>query len=72
MACGDGVSPADRPILITGAAGFIGAALAERLLQRGERVLGLDNLNPYYSPGLRWTVFSGQAPSLACEAGYRP
>jgi len=30
----------------------IGAALAEQLLQRGERVLGLDNLNPYYSPAL--------------------
>jgi len=47
------VSPADRPILITGAAGFIGAAVAEQLLQRGERVLGLDNLNPYYSPALK-------------------
>jgi len=47
------VSPADRPILITGAAGFIGAAVAERLLLRGERVLGLDNLNPYYSPALK-------------------
>jgi len=47
------VSPVDRPILITGAAGFIGAAVAERLLQRGERVLGLDNLNPYYSPALK-------------------
>jgi len=49
------LSPADRPILITGAAGFIGAAVAERLLQRGERVLGLDNLNPYYSPALKRT-----------------
>jgi len=47
------VSSADRPILITGAAGFIGAAVAERLLQQGERVLGLDNLNPYYSPALK-------------------
>jgi len=53
VARGDGVSPADRPILITGAAGFIGAAVAERLLQRGERVVGLDNLNPYYSPALK-------------------
>ena len=53
MARGNGLSSADRPILITGAAGFIGAAVAERLLQRGERVLGLDNLNPYYSPALK-------------------
>jgi UDP-glucuronate 4-epimerase len=35
----------DRPILVTGVAGFIGAAVAETLLQRGEAVLGIDNLN---------------------------
>jgi len=43
----------DRPVLVTSVAGFIGAAVAERLLQRGERVVGLDNLNPYYSPALK-------------------
>ena len=47
------MSPSDRPVLITGAAGFIGAAVVERLLQRGERVVGLDNFNPYYSPALK-------------------
>jgi UDP-glucuronate 4-epimerase len=41
------------PVLVTGAAGFIGAAAAERLLGRGERVIGLDNLNPYYDPALK-------------------
>ena len=40
-------------ILITGAAGFIGAALALRLLERGERVTGLDNLNDYYDVRLK-------------------
>ncbi|APD47777.1 NAD-dependent epimerase [Synechococcus sp. CS-602] len=40
-------------ILVTGAAGFIGAAVAERLLARGDRVIGLDNLNSYYSPALK-------------------
>ena len=40
-------------VLVTGAAGFIGAAVAERLLARGERVIGLDNLNPYYDPVLK-------------------
>ncbi|OGA36435.1 MAG: hypothetical protein A3F75_13790 [Betaproteobacteria bacterium RIFCSPLOWO2_12_FULL_64_23] len=40
-------------ILITGAAGFIGSALALRLLQRGDRVLGLDNLNDYYDVSLK-------------------
>ncbi|MDY6828016.1 MAG: NAD-dependent epimerase [Pseudomonadota bacterium] len=40
-------------ILVTGAAGFIGAALTQRLLDRGDQVLGIDNLNDYYSPDLK-------------------
>ena len=40
-------------VLVTGAAGFIGAALSERLMQRGDEVLGLDNLNSYYDPALK-------------------
>ena len=40
-------------VLITGAAGFIGAALAERLLARGDQVLGIDNLNDYYQVSLK-------------------
>ena len=40
-------------VLVTGAAGFIGAAVALRLLQSGERVIGLDNLNSYYDPALK-------------------
>ena len=42
-----------RTVLVTGAAGFIGAALSIRLLQRGDRVVGLDNLNDYYDPALK-------------------
>ncbi|MGB7565200.1 MAG: GDP-mannose 4,6-dehydratase, partial [Prochlorococcaceae cyanobacterium] len=42
-----------RPVLVTGVAGFIGAAVAERLLQRGQAVFGLDNLNDYYDPALK-------------------
>lgn len=40
-------------ILITGAAGFIGHGLAERLLARGDSVLGIDNMNDYYDPALK-------------------
>jgi UDP-glucuronate 4-epimerase len=41
------------PILITGAAGFIGAALSIKLLEKGEYVIGIDNLNNYYDPSLK-------------------
>lgn len=41
------------PVLITGAAGFIGFHLSTRLLQRGTAVVGFDNLNPYYDPALK-------------------
>ena len=40
-------------ILVTGACGFIGAALTERLLKNGENVIGIDNLNSYYDLSLK-------------------
>ena len=40
-------------VLVTGAAGFIGAALSRRLLDRGDEVVGVDNLNDYYDPALK-------------------
>ena len=40
-------------VLVTGAAGFIGMHVAERLLARGDAVVGLDNLNDYYDPQLK-------------------
>jgi UDP-glucuronate 4-epimerase len=40
-------------ILVTGTAGFIGAALAQRLLARGDDVFGVDNHNDYYDPALK-------------------
>jgi UDP-glucuronate 4-epimerase len=40
-------------ILVTGSAGFIGAALASRLLERGDEVVGFDNLNDYYDVNLK-------------------
>lgn len=41
------------PVLVTGAAGFVGHATAHRLLARGERVIGLDIVNDYYDPALK-------------------
>jgi UDP-glucuronate 4-epimerase len=40
-------------VVLTGAAGFIGMHCAERLLARGDRVVGIDNLSPYYSVQLK-------------------
>ena len=43
----------DQPVLVTGAAGFIGAHVTRRLLEQGRRVVGVDNLSPYYDPALK-------------------
>lgn len=46
----------ERPggaVLITGAAGFIGSHLVDRLLARGERVVGLDNFDSFYEPAIK-------------------
>lgn len=40
-------------VLVTGAAGFIGAFVAKALLERGDDVVGIDNLNDYYDPALK-------------------
>lgn len=57
---GDKVS---GPVLVTGAAGFIGHATAHRLLARGETVIGVDIVNDYYDPALkeaRLSTFDGK------------
>ena len=62
-----------RPILVTGVAGFIGAAVARQLLQRGEAVLGIDNFNSYYDPALKQARLtqleqgSGASDRFRCE-----
>jgi len=53
-------------ILVTGAAGFIGAAVAQRLLARGERVIGIDCINDYYDPRLK----EARLAQLATQAGF--
>ncbi len=42
------------PIIITGAAGFIGAALSEKLLLKGEKIIGIDSINSYYDVKLKY------------------
>ncbi|GMV69419.1 MAG: NAD-dependent epimerase [Pseudomonadota bacterium] len=53
-------------ILVTGAAGFIGFHLTERLLARGETVIGLDNLNDYYEVALK----EARLARLQAQAGF--
>ncbi len=53
-------------VLVTGAAGFIGYHVAEALLARGEQVLGLDNLNPYYDVALK----EARLARLASKKGF--
>ena len=52
-------------ILVTGTAGFIGAALAQRLLARGDIVHGFDNHNDYYDPALKEARLAQFAPHPA-------
>ncbi len=53
----------DETVLVTGAAGFIGSHVTQRLLDAGRRVVGVDSLTPYYDPALkmeRLKRFEGQ------------
>jgi len=54
------------PTIVTGAAGFIGHATAHRLLDRGERVIGIDNFNDYYDPALK----EARAQTLVAREGF--
>lgn len=54
-------------ILVTGAAGFIGYHTSERLLARGDEVVGLDNVNDYYDPTLK----EARIARLSAKPGFR-
>ena len=54
-------------VLLTGAAGFIGMHVAEVLLARGDRVIGIDNLNSYYAVGLK----RARLARLEAQLGFR-
>jgi len=63
----------DKPILVTGAAGFIGAKTAELLLAEGHTVVGVDNLNDYYDVRLkhhRVNTLLGQAENLVTPPNF--
>lgn len=47
------MTPPSNTVVVTGAAGFVGFHVTQALLARGARVVGLDNLNPYYDPALK-------------------
>ena len=49
-------------VLVTGAAGFIGMHVVQRLAARGDRVVGIDNLNAYYDPSLKRARLAQLAP----------
>lgn len=57
----------DEPVLVTGAAGFIGYHVTRRLLEQGRRVVGVDNLTPYYDPVLK----ENRLKQLEKHAGFR-
>ena len=56
-----------KTILVTGAAGFVGMHTAARLLERGDHVVGIDNLNDYYSVQLK----QDRLAELTGHAGFR-
>ncbi|MBH0181309.1 MAG: NAD-dependent epimerase/dehydratase family protein [Nitrospira sp.] len=61
------MSGLSSPILVTGSAGFIGFHVARRLLDRGEIVIGLDNLNDYYDVRLK----EARLAQLTAHKGFR-
>jgi len=54
-------------ILVTGAAGFIGAHVCRALVRRGERVIGLDNFNDYYDPRIKRDRVAALCPDIHIE-----
>jgi UDP-glucuronate 4-epimerase len=60
-----------RTVLVTGAAGFIGSSVAGALLARGDRVRGIDNLDPFYDPALKRRNLAEAGPFPCVEGDIR-
>jgi UDP-glucuronate 4-epimerase len=58
-----------RAILVTGAAGFIGSHVVDALVARGERVVGIDNFDPYYDPAMKRTNVEASIESARARGG---
>ncbi|MDA3834570.1 MAG: NAD-dependent epimerase/dehydratase family protein, partial [Spirochaetales bacterium] len=54
-------------ILITGSAGFIGFHLAQRLLENSAKVVGIDNINDYYDPEIKFSRLNDAGISRDAE-----
>ena len=59
-------------ILITGTAGFIGYHLAKKLLERGDTVVGIDNINDYYDVNLKYDRLKDTGISREAEQWHKP
>ena len=61
-----------QKILVTGTAGFIGFHLAKKLLERGDEVTGIDNINDYYDVTLKYARLAETGISRESETWYKP
>jgi UDP-glucuronate 4-epimerase len=59
-------------ILVTGTAGFIGYHLAKKLIERGDDVIGVDNINDYYDVRLKFSRLKEMGISNECKTWYKP
>lgn len=61
----------DGAVLVTGAAGFIGSHVCEALLRRGQRVIGVDNFDPFYDVNIKRRNLAEVERTAATNAGNR-
>lgn len=61
-----------KKILVTGTAGFIGFHLAKKLLDRGDEVVGIDNINDYYEVNLKYARLAETGIGREAETWYKP